>query len=101
MTPRAFSAPSSESNAFRAPRSLNEPVRCKSSRFSQIVRPVISESTGAIGHGVRRSPCRIRRRAASTSARLREDCELGFMDGQLEFEKQKALSGEAQGFGKW
>src|SRR5690606_5587431 len=90
-TPRCRSAGVRLSKAWRAPRSLKEPVRWRSSRFSHTRAPPARASAGASCTGVRRTPPQSRRAAATTSSRVREGV---FM------EKQKSPERQAQGFGR-
>src|SRR6266581_372229 len=67
-TPTARSAAESVASLFMAPRTLNEPVRCRFSALSRTSRPVSRESVAEPYTGVTRACSWIRSRAASMSA---------------------------------
>jgi hypothetical protein len=66
ITPRARSSGVSDESLLRTPRTLNDPVRWKSSAFSQTRSPSVREPKV----GVRCTRPRIRSAAASTSSRV-------------------------------
>src|SRR5438105_1236839 len=69
-TPRLRSSGASRENLLAAPRSLNEPVRCRFSSLKWIRAPQSSLNGSESGHGVTPTMPRMRSRAASTSCRV-------------------------------
>src|SRR5437660_4834567 len=69
-TPRLRSCGASRENLLAAPRSLNEPVRCRFSSLKWIRAPQSSLNGSESGHGVTPTMPRMRSRAASTSCRV-------------------------------
>ena len=69
-TPRLRSSGVSSANLFAAPRSLNEPVRCRFSSLKCTRAPQISLNGSESGHGVTATMPRMRSRAARTSCRV-------------------------------
>src|SRR5438128_758357 len=69
-TPRLRSSGASRENLLAAPRSLNEPVRCRFSSLKWIRAPQSSLNGSESGHGVTPTRPRMRSRAASTSCRV-------------------------------
>src|SRR5207342_2009045 len=69
-TPAERSASPSVINLLTAPRTLNEPVRCRFSAFRHTVRPTRRERALLVCTGVTRAWPAMRSRAASMSARV-------------------------------
>src|SRR5436305_8741506 len=67
-TPAARSSAPSSDSLFTAPRTLNDPVRCRFSAFSQTLRPTRRDNVSEPYTGVARAWPRMRPRAASTLA---------------------------------
>src|SRR2546425_7615371 len=69
-TPRFRSSGVSSANLLAAPRSLNDPVRCRFSSLKWIRAPQSSLNGSESGHGVTPTMPRMRSRAARTSCRV-------------------------------
>src|SRR5438132_3445991 len=69
-TPRLRSSAVSSANLLAAPRSLNEPVRCRFSSLKWICAAQSSLNGSERGHGVTATMPRMRSRAASTSCKV-------------------------------
>src|SRR5207253_585129 len=69
-TPRFRSCGVSSANLLAAPRSLNDPVRCRFSSLKWIRAPQSSLNGSESGHGVTPTMPRMRSRAARTSCRV-------------------------------
>src|ERR1019366_3181024 len=69
-TPPPRAAIGIDESLLKAPRNLNDPVRCSTSGFRKILAPTRSQSTGGDNSGVRTANGASTRAAASISAEL-------------------------------